>query len=167
MYYTPTLDEFHCGFECEIFENDEWHRCTLGYRKSKIAQLRGMLQASVGSFGQTITIDSDTLMTNLRVRFLSKRDLQSLGFILSGTSQCITTFEGYEHQVKLYETGNSAPTVQIIDREDSDCFYGQVRNISELKRILRQVGVPYVVEEELSFLRLGTVNAPSTFETAN
>jgi Cys-tRNA synthase (O-phospho-L-seryl-tRNA:Cys-tRNA synthase) len=165
MYYTPTLDEFHCGFECEIFENDEWHKCTLGYRKSKIAQLRGMLQASVGSFGQTITIDSDTLMTNLRVRFLSAKDLQSLGFTPIGNFQCV--FEGYEHQIKLYETGNSAPTVQIVDKEDSDCFYGQVRNISEFKRILRQIGVPYVVEEEIPFTLLGTVNAPSTFETAN
>lgn len=149
MYYTPTLDEFHSGFECEIRTDVDWQRCTLGYRKTTVAQLKGMIQATAGSTISTISLDEESRMSNLRVKYLDAEDIERLGFHRTNTIGDKTYFNANGHDIAL-DLSDPLPCLTIIN-EGRNSFYGKVRNINEFKRLLQQLEIPYVEDERPFF----------------
>jgi hypothetical protein len=120
-YYTPEMEEFHVGFECE----GKWFS-----------------QDEIG-FGE-ITIDIHNIHTAInnptvfRVKHLDREDIESLGFKFKPYGD----IESYENDVwQLLRFQYPKEQVRLIHKVGSTRFFnGTIKNKSELKRILKQIG---------------------------
>ena len=120
-YYTPTLEEFHVGFEFQIMniENARWGNCIF----------------KDGESAKSFVKDEET-----RVKYLDEQDFIDLGFIKSETDSL-----GYIYFTKSsYTIAYYPPTIFIeIDNEESPFqkFIGTIKNKSELIKLLTQLGL--------------------------
>lgn len=121
-YYQPEIEEFHIGFEYEWL-NDEgtW------------IKEDSPIEISKENF--------DEQTYGLRVKYLDQQDIEDCGWEYSNTSREIEYYNIEE--ISLYH--------DIIDHEISiykiDCdwesceFRGTVKNISELKKLMKQLNI--------------------------
>ena len=133
-YYTPTIEEFHVGFEYEeetiIYTDKGWftHK-DLGWEK-KIFDSTSYMEnyylservkrGLVGKCDPTI-----------RVKYLDREDVESLGFAQTVEDQY--TLDDIEFLI------DDDLFVQII-KDDGFLFQGTIKNKSELKRVLKMIG---------------------------
>jgi hypothetical protein len=134
-YYTPTIEEFHVGFEFEM--DDTWG----GWVKLTLTKelLKNPL-VSIGSGNDRMPYYYKT-----RVKYLDKEDIESLGFNYSATRN---QFEKYVNEDFRYEIRLLSLTITI-----SHCnlnqkihipytiFQGTIKNKSELIVLLKQLGI--------------------------
>jgi hypothetical protein len=126
-YYEPEIEEFHVGFEYEIFEDwdyypeKEWHKQVYG--------LDGDNQENIGYVSSP--------MDRFRVKYLDREDIESFGFVKSSGDRDFE-YPNKHYQLEIlkndliYITSNYGVTT---------LFSGIIKNKSELKRILKQIGV--------------------------
>ena len=118
-YYTPTIEEFHVGFECEIKNNpvesimDWWVETTIKERDS----LEGY---------------------DVRVKYLDKEDIESLLFTLLSTELNIHTYKN-EKILLIFNNSDHECRLYRIYKGNELRFKGTIRNKSELKTILKMV----------------------------
>ncbi|MGL4781478.1 MAG: hypothetical protein ACRCXN_11690 [Bacteroidales bacterium] len=133
-YYTPSIEEFFVGFECEIFNaNSEWYpiQFTIGhYAELAINKDQRGFTANTGEY---------------RVKCLDKEDIESLGFEYYMYPDIYRNKNKIEIQTWR---GNMGVGMRIVDRSNGlhDHFYsvlfkGEVKNKSELVRLLKMIGV--------------------------
>ena len=120
-YYTPSIEEFHVGFELEIKTHElrPWEKHTW---------LPGDQAKSVSNY-----------LDQIRVKCLDSEDLIELGFeeigqeeyYLNGdlNSWCIEAL--YHQSIKSYYR---------IDDGETQRMFLEIKNKSELKRILKMIG---------------------------
>ena len=132
-YYTPEIEEFHVGFECErnsIGFDDEWHKEVVyaGFKD-------GIWKSNIDHIMSTLKDGCDAY----RVKYLDKKDIESFGFKLY-----ISTDDryGFEYDIK---DGNTV-VGGFTDTQDEENVmlyetYFYVKNKSEFKRLLKQVGL--------------------------
>jgi hypothetical protein len=128
-YYTPSIEEFHVGFEYESqnINTGEW----IKYSSKTLSDL---------------LLDFEVEFT--RVKYLDKEDIESLGFIYDNELKfpkgkykttvveyvndiyCLSTFDNHEIMISEYCDG-------VFDK----LFIGTIKNKSELKRLLKQLGI--------------------------
>ena len=136
LYYTPTIEEFHVGFECEIL---------------------GIIGAKEDErlFSQSTIISQKELelihLLEIRVKTLDKSDIESLGLNGFEITEYVeeshlefTWFKGIElfglltftdKMISFYEYNYST-------REYSDCiFRGTIKNRSELIKLMQQLNI--------------------------
>lgn len=128
-YYAPEISEFHVGFEYE------WLDDTIGKWEPEVVDINTPL-----------TYFRDDADVEHRVKYLDKQDIESLGFKLYSTG--ITT-DG-----DIY-TLNNKNIVLIINRKSRyieldnkdlepyniKIFKGTIKNKSELKKLMVQLGI--------------------------
>ena len=138
LYYTPTIEEFHVGFEyeynSEIFE--DWKTCN---------------SADLEDCYHAVQDISQNLETKYRVKTLDQSDIESLelnGFEITEYVEEshleFTWFKGIElfglltftdKMISFYEYNYST-------REYSDCiFRGTIKNRSELIKLMQQLNI--------------------------
>ena len=121
-YYTPTIEEFHVGFEYEMnYKDNEWSYEFTPYDFDLI---------------------SDFIREGkCRVKYLDLEDIKSLGFEYKweerGTwslvkDECLVTFN------PGYTKGNVK--ISYLNRKGF-IFKGQIKNKSEFRRLLKQLGI--------------------------
>lgn len=116
-YYTPDITEFHVGFEFETAYGgnlNEWNK--------------DVFKEDDFRHGRTSTHET------YRVRHLCYDDIVELAF----KAQIKTGETGYGYNL-IEKDGKSILT--ITDKEYSVLFKGTIRNRSELKRIMKMVGI--------------------------
>jgi hypothetical protein len=126
-YYTPTIEEFHVGFEYEFYYKSEWHKHNLDGTP--------IVHHELDEF-------SDDLMklahAICRVKHLDQSDIESFGFSLrhefafwfrGGTYVLITSNHGV-----ISILSNKTEVEKVV-------FVGKIKNKSELGVILKQIGV--------------------------
>jgi hypothetical protein len=125
-YYTPTIEEFHVGFEFEIrstfMHEGEW-------KPSIIRTLENIVGLRLSDFSKN---------GEVRVKHLDREDIESLGWKpggLQGLNEDSFTYEDYQ----LYWQDNQ--WIQVYNWDSKIIFEGTIKNKSELKRILKQIGV--------------------------
>lgn len=138
-YYTPSIEEFHVGFEYEYSGNKgkEWDADSI---------------ENLYDFEDLI---DDIRYGDIRVKYLDKEDIESLGFVLLKAACSDLFFYEFElktrwnYNLKFYnyiipET-ELVPEQEIysivVKREDLTVFHGKIKNKSELKRLLKQLGI--------------------------
>lgn len=140
-YYTPTIEEFHVGFEYEYLNvdegfDDEWRntRCQPTDLSSLYMHItrfkkKGIFHALTSG--------------EIRVKYLDKADIESLGFGYTDEflDSCIFYRETYR---LIFDPENQG--VVIDDGEDYEntpyqYFSGTIKNKSELKVLLKQLGI--------------------------
>ena len=123
-YYTPSIEEFHVGFEYEssyLEDYDTW--------KKEIIDT-----VDVGYFYSTYT--GDAVPTEFRVKYLDREDIESLGFECMGGN--------WYHDNKAYQIIGTWESIEISrgQHEYRDVlFKGTTKNKSELKKILKMLGI--------------------------
>ena len=143
-YYKPDLEEFHLGFEYEAEstrypDRNNWHPETFYLNKGHL---------------NLVTIN--TLYHNkVRVKYLDKEDIESLGFIheggklsMYGSQYYIKTLKDAINHDTIIRLEKTQGIIQItteheggMDSKPYVLFNGFCKNKSELKRILKQIGV--------------------------
>ena len=151
-YYTPTLEEFHVGFEYEI----DFHPKR---DVDNIDELNGIFDTKLvktGKFEKKV-FDSTTtadprdftnkywnfkyLVRNdlIRVKHLTKEDIESLGFKPDydkawGERMC---FEN-DYCALTYQEENNI--LQVVTRKDY-IYKGLIKNKSELQKLMQQLNI--------------------------
>ena len=122
-YYTPTIEEFHVGFELELklHELKDWEKHTW---------LPGDQASSVAKY-----------LDQIRVKCLDREDIESFGFkyMWADYGEMTYTLDTFLLQVRrnTIEIYNN----RIKDVFKSVLFRGIIKNKSELKRVLHQLEI--------------------------
>jgi len=129
-YYIPSIEEFHVGFEYEIvlpqWEIQEFRSTIMGVNEDLYA------------------IEKCLKLNRIRVKYLYKEDIESLGF-----EETIDDTEGNtwykKDRIKLCFVEGLNFNIEICDNYASKLndtiFKGIVKNKSELKKLLKQLGI--------------------------
>lgn len=146
-YYTPEISEFHVGFQFE-FEGMDCNWNKTGFSKEKV------LKDKSDYFGlytldwvQRIFELSDTYSVekSIRVKYLDSSDIESLGFSLYKVHPRTTTHEFQSKDSRYMITFDpdfgKGWNITIMDELDFIFLHGYIKNISELKIVLKQIGV--------------------------
>lgn len=141
-YYIPELEEFHVGFEYEYVQKDKI------WRKGK-----------VDAFGDYIHntmyfVDRALQQEGIRVKLLDKEDIESLGwkFIKEGDDELYFQIFPMYPNIKYWFEMNFSPEEHYLLIEEwsetgigkssfIDKFNGNIKNKSELKRLMKQIGI--------------------------
>ena len=147
-YYTPTIEELHVGFEYEFkprlrqglmshvhqeFEYVNW------WKKETIGREREGIIDILESYSNPFSL-SDVLSYHkdkaIRVKYLDREDIESLGFVKWPDDEIYDLGE-----FQLHTNNYTNPLmIAIYDDNSQYCFVGTIKNKSELKRILKQIG---------------------------
>ncbi len=127
-YYTPSIEEFHVGFEYEFKEGDRWIPCEFNFNQN---------------------IKSRKLDDIIRVKYLDKEDIESCGFIDLGSlwffkEQCLTVNDVNNLNCKIRKWKNNQIDIYADYRDNDELqliFRGCIKNKSELKRLLQWLGI--------------------------
>lgn len=130
-YYTPSIEEFHVGFEFEAINTvsnlpnkDKWESFEMGL-----------------GLGEQWTRIENYINSNLiRVKFLDKEDIESLGFVIDPSGERYFELDDYQLNLDIHPVYN----VTIFTDKYGDTrmvFQGTIKNKSELKQILKMIGV--------------------------
>lgn len=131
-YYTPTIEEFHVGFQYEedfMSGDGDWRKVTFEVKDDDLWHIPGKLEEGW-----------------IRVRHLCHEDIVGLGFNeivpnhqwagnLFGVTYVLTKSE------ETFQIIKGAGINAIIKGEYLVLFLGTIRNSSELKRIMKMVGI--------------------------
>lgn len=124
-YYTPSLEEFHVGFEYEE-DDSEWSKRTFE------------------SYQDLEILNDDIIEGNIRVKKLDREDIESFGFdnyVPPKEYNHSWNYKGSK-EPKLYVWfNNEFPVVRIYGSFPAILFQGTIKNKSEFDKILKQTGV--------------------------
>ena len=118
-YYIPKIEEFYIGFEYEFGLVEK------GTHTKLIIEDAVQLADALHTY---------RLGYSILVKYLDSEDIESLGFVRTD----IPTFKRAEYTIEWMKD-------EPLDvYRDNDCiFSGTIKNISELKRLLTQLGIDY------------------------
>lgn len=133
-YYTPEIEEFHVGFECEINHkvrdgsgDRTWEKEIVKFSQPYMDFLKYLF---------------DKEPENIRVKHLDREDIESLGFELRTTSYGVYYMLGV-----LCRLENDYKKDWIISRHEGErnpmsiLFNGSIKNKSEFKKLLVQLDI--------------------------
>ena len=148
-YYTPTIEEFHVGFEFERFipksnttEEECWEKLPMSVNYLTLDEL-----------------DEEIIENEIRVKYLDKEDIESLGFThlpkksLKGLTERFIIEGLYKRLNKEYDDTmwwdvylEYAPDIKRViikgDMSSNEKFFeGVIKNKSELRVLLKQLGI--------------------------
>lgn len=121
-YYTPILNEFFDGFEYECFDLD-WNKTTFDFRDLEI-------------------IDDEIREGKIRVKHLDREDIESLGWELRTDANADKHIPEYTIERWYFKTySNDFCTIYDDSAVDEYVFRGIIKNKSELKKLMVQLGI--------------------------
>jgi len=135
QYYFPTIDEFFCGFECEIKGKNEsnWSKLVLG--KDAIWHLFTNLEYLEQATEQ------------IRVKHLDRQDIEECGWERDSTSSDWSAFNlkseaKYNHCLTI-DVGSKKEIGKniVIFNNEGTIFKGAIRNKSELKKLMQMLNI--------------------------
>lgn len=135
-YYTPSIDEFYVGFEFEYKMDDglgnyNW----LDFTFNNSANIKQGFIFSIDN------IFEDIKEEYIRVKYLNKEDIESLGWKVWPNREYIFDLESYQlHQDRIPEN-NKIKGIEIYNNNDKIIFEGYLKNKSELKKLMQQLNI--------------------------
>lgn len=144
-YYTPEIGEFHVGFEYE-FSYDKLNYKKQTYDGSQVLKSKSYYDDHGCEYD---AVEDD--LKYIRVKYLDKKDIESLGFISKElkyweeeTGEIIYKKDNYT-LVFWKNAYKSDYKTNVYIRQETGlgqhCFKGEIKNKSELKKILKQLGI--------------------------
>ena len=144
-YYTPEIEEFHVGFECEFIgdRRTNWIKCVIDWMNINF-----------------ITTFRELAENKYRVKYLDREDIEELGWenrsVINIWSENDEIIDGFslsagetDTYVLLYDESTNVLGIylQRIYNEASGnwseyiMFSGTIKNKSELKKLMVQLGI--------------------------
>ena len=144
-YYTPKIEEFHVGFECETYI----HTSTIG-NKEGYSNWYPIVFGKTNTKYESLVLGDILHTVNINVKYLDKEDIESFGFKhdpirdYGDFRECyfklLNDNEGYsldyilkEHKIIIKQHKMDKPLIII--------FRGIIKNKSELKVLLKQLEI--------------------------
>jgi len=135
-YYTPDIEEFYVGFEYESLQDERYPEKDSSWGKQSIDD-EWEMRAFIGYY-------CGDHLAGLRVKYLDKEDIESLGFERQVAHSVYFKKDGYRlvHWVTKTKINREVDIYKVFDKDDEQLiFRGIVKNKSELKKLLDQLGV--------------------------
>ena len=145
-YYTPSIEEFHVGFEYETPTKDN-----VLYDVGK-----GIWEKKIVSDKSSFGVLGHDVMYGARVKYLDQEDIESLGFEFKyneknneniAFTKKYDNHPRYDNQCVDIIWNHVSNHILICEGDNETCwsdwvirFSGKIKNKSELKRILKQIG---------------------------
>jgi hypothetical protein len=144
-YYTPSLEEFHVGFEYEW--SSEAISAMLRTRPTPSWQTK-----KVENFTDLIYLEADLTIDLIRVKYLDSQDIIDLGWSYipdnstgDGNFRWYAAYNGFgKWELKYYGCVEDFPELNcqlIIKFEGRHMFIGVIKNKSELSRIMKMLNI--------------------------
>lgn len=127
-YYTPSIEEFHVGFEFELQQLDEGGHYTNEYAETTIDDSY--------DFNNIWDIFNCKRETQIRVKYLDEEDIVSLGFQNISYSQSLGSHYILDN-CRIWVNGG----LIYIYKGIYNVFQGIILNKSELKKLLKQLTI--------------------------
>lgn len=141
-YYTPTIEEFHVGFEYETkegfmdgtvkskddFYNAKWMP-SLVSETSELAYIDRSLSGKNTKNG----------LCGVRVKILDREDIESLGWKPRKDGAFLFDFK--DHELFLDENIIRISDMNPISYKYNSKFQGEIKNKSELHRLMKQLKI--------------------------
>ena len=122
-YYTPKIEEFHIGFECEV----------LGIIGTKEDE-RLFSQPTIISQKELLLIDR----LEIRVKYLDQSDIESLGWKFGTNDYVFPENKNVTYgQYKLLLNNNELEIIHL----SGTLFRGTIKNKSELIKLMKQLNI--------------------------
>jgi len=158
-YYTPDISEFHIGFEYEFKPRirngiiafiENRHEYSSNYKKDVFCSQKTIEEIL------SLTYDSPTDLDDIgqyikdgavRVKYLNQEDIESLGFDLDSTVKQESFYikgnimNDNEYQLIYRDKEGTTEIYSTNNNNNPNSFYGIIKNKSELKKILKQIGL--------------------------
>lgn len=126
-YYIPEIEEFHVGFEYEYFKDNNWNEAASDLEVDEIYQLKSDIKEKI-----------------VRVKYLDKEDIESLGFKEQDEDDDFN-YRKDNFQINTYTRIGEENKGLIIDLTEDNgqalIFYGFIKNKSELKTLCKQLNI--------------------------
>lgn len=130
-YYTPEIESIHVGFEYEHWNRNIWAKCKI---------------SGIEELGYFIAYCEQQLIPErIRVKYLDQEDIEAEGW------DPIIPDEKDDKDTLKFKIDDSDRTLQVwyrtleptveIKQLGKVIFWGTIRNRSELKRIMQQLGI--------------------------
>jgi len=142
-YYVPNIEDFHVGFEFELYDERGWNSLTF--------------PAIIFDSGEwKLTLEAYIQDKQVRVKHLDRSDIESLGFKYHGRGVVpwykkegiftVTDWTSFEiminHDIKANLVG-----IFAMDCGDTvTLFQGIIKNKSELNKVLKMIVIPHNYE---------------------
>lgn len=156
-YYTPDIEEFHIGFECEV----NWSRGYTHDFEPFIFKIVDILpDGSIDAYNSNVDdalIAYDDGYAEFRVKYLDKEDIESLGWIQvkDYEDEGLIFQKMLEYSQDFFELtfvpGENSPegnvlqiarwTTTNIGSTEHIKYVGKIRNKSELKKLMKQLNI--------------------------
>lgn len=147
-YYTPTIEEFHVGFEYQRLSYDE-------NNKSEYVTVK--YPCGYIEYQQRLSALEDSLKDSkfgIRVKYLDQEDIESLGWVYTGKSidmwfkkegifNAISGGHKFDEYKLHYGLHDNCLYINAYfgGQDEGRLFEGIIKNKSELKRLMKQLGI--------------------------
>ena len=142
-YYTPTIEEFHIGFEYEELINFDMLSIRPDDHIDRVEWCKINLQDF--QFMWLNEIRSKLEFESIRVKYLDKEDIESLGFLIKVETKFGIIFSNQLYSIILSKMKLNHIEVYLtqpyINESDGLTFSGTIKNKSELKVLLKQLNI--------------------------
>lgn len=132
-YYTPSIEEFHVGFEFEVnYTGEGWLKEIFCNGTGKNIDSIGKLKSFLGK---------TTFEDAYRVKYLNKEDIESLGWKFEGGRLLKNIQDVFNKGEYTLTYHYPTKTLYIEDMVGDVVKNLTIKNKSELKKILKQLNV--------------------------
>lgn len=128
-YYTPQIEEFHVGFE---FESNYLK----SYWKKEILDL------DTSSYWYD-AYQNDATSSEFRVKLLDREDIEACGWVCKRIQGRYNPNFAFKKDIYYLYFNEVSETENIIisPNTSGDVFKGQIKNISELRRVMKMTKI--------------------------
>ena len=147
-YYTPSIEEFHVGFEYEVFKPSEdnperkWKKITFYY---------GEVDRTYNQTTMIINYPGLSKQPLVRVKHLDREDIESLGWEYVSHDNANTDRWHDVHKKGDYQMISGGVNKGLVIKKviiqpydhtlEVNLFQGTIKNKSELIKLLKQLGI--------------------------
>lgn len=125
LYYVPSLEEFHVGFQYERMNGDKWESAVIDVND---------LYSALDS-GENEIEEIGKHLRDVRVKYLDKELILELGWKLSWEERYKFVFK-YNDWLLIYEKNNRRIIITLEDNLLGERFNGKLKNKNELKILM-------------------------------
>lgn len=143
-YYTSSIEEFHVGFEYYLLtlsdEGIEHDYLKMVWNAD--CNMEDMFDVSYINGVKIVSVPEV-----LKCKYLDREDIKSLGWEHDGKkSYTLNCFDLGDRWCLIWYPNNRR--VEIYDEENENGFLGTIKNKSELKKLMQQLGITQLNQEK-------------------
>jgi hypothetical protein len=145
QYYTPQLEDFYVGYECEV----NWNRGYSTEFTPFVFKLGNIPHGYTREYGDAL-IAYDDGYAKFRTPYLTKEQIEAESWVCNGIDKFYTDCEVFqlntidEHNNYLnyfMKVSFKDRWIQIEEMGSDSLFQGEIKSINEFRKIIKWIGI--------------------------